>query len=172
MDRVTEETIQQFFTDVGFTPPAGKNVLDFIEDKIDGILSTIDNGDGEEDVPGVPDNVSEIYRDEPPDIGHPAPTIFADFYMFNDPGSRNESDKNPVHSDSANKLNVEYQKRDFRSTHSFSDIHDESLTQPKPEFPRHVGVKSQTEQQPIVLNQPTLIEGVVYPAGTKIRRIG
>lgn len=184
MKRVRENTIAQFFTDTGFQPPKDHNMYDF---------NFGFDGGGDDDLKqdgydGIPGNVTDIrgdLNDTSQANEHPLASIYGDFYMFNDPGTRN--DPNNSHtppSTDANKTNTEYHKKDLSKIESASDVHLESLEQPASEFPRHQQVYSQMEPsvvgpidqssaqppQPgeIVLQQPEMIEGVRYPRGTRI----
>jgi hypothetical protein len=170
MKRTKENTIAQFFVDSGFIPPKGRNMLDMGFGFDTGVDSNMEF-DGYD---GIPDTILDVTKDLDDGSEHPAPDIYADFYMFNDPGTRTEPDggRSPI-SQFANQLNMDYHKKDLSRIESASDVHVESLEQPAGEFPRHAQVKSQMEPsvfgpEEVVLEQPTMIEGTVYPTGTHI----
>jgi hypothetical protein len=183
MKRMKENTIAQFFTDTGFQPPKGHNMFDF---------NFGFDGGGDDDLKqdgydGIPSNVADIVgdlHDTSQASEHPLPSIYGDFYMFNDPGSRNNPDLRIPPSMNANQTNTEYHKKDLSKIDSASDVHLETLEQPVAEFPRHQQMRSQMEPsvigpidqsgvqppQPgeIVLEKPQILEGIEYPVGTRI----
>lgn len=170
MKRMKENTIAQFFVDSGFIPPKGRSLLDMGFGFDTGVDANMEM-DGYD---GIPDTILDVTKDLDDGSEHPAPGIYADYYMFNDPGTRTEPDggRSPI-SQQANQLNMEYHKKDLSRIESASDVHIESLEQPSGEFPRHAQIRSQMEPsvlspEEVVLEQPTMIEGTVYPAGTKI----
>lgn len=180
IDPIRENTIAQFFADSGFIPPKGRDFFDvsFGFDTGTDADMTFDGYDG------IPDTILDVGSDLDDGSEHPAPGIYGDFYMFNDPGTRSNPDLRTPLSSLANQTNTEYHKKDLSLIQSASDVHLEPLEQPAGEFPRHQQVRSQMEPsqlgpidqsglqppQPgeIVLQQPTIFEGKEYPAGTRI----
>ena len=181
MKRMKDNTIAQFFADTGFEPPKGKRGFgaNF------GFETGVDEDMEYDGYDGIPDTIADITKDLNDSSEHPAPGIIGDYYMFNDPGTRTEPDggRTPL-SPTANQLNQNYHKKDLSRIESASDVHLESLEQPVSEFPRHDQIHSQMEPsvigpidqsgvqppQPgqIVLEQPAILEGIEYPAGTII----
>jgi len=165
-----ESTIAQFFVDSSFIPPKGRNMFDMGF----GFDAGVDSDMELDGYDGIPNTILDITKDLNDGSEHPAPSIYADFYMFNDPGTRTEPDggRSPI-SQQANQLNIEYHKKDLSRIESASDVHAESLEQPPSEFPRHTQVRSQMEpsvldSKEVILEQPTMIEGTIYPVGTRI----
>lgn len=178
---IEEKDLLDFFRDIEFMPPNNRDPREFInqpeEEEFSGEFSHADIETGDHS-------------------DHPNPAVYSDYYMFTDPVARGGGLQSPQ-SNMANKLNKSYGNKPLKDTHSFSDVHQESLEQEAPSFPRHErqqtmetppanpdgsfpkhsGVRSMMDptvafniQQPqeIELQQPTLIEGVVYPAGVRL----
>lgn len=178
---IDDKDLLSFFQDIEFMPPNNRDPREFInqpeEDEDVGEFSHADIEAGDHS-------------------DHPNPAVYSDYYMFTDPVARGGGLESPK-SQLANKLNKDYSNKDLNNTHSFSDVHQTSLEQevdqfprherqqpietppsnPDGDFPKHTGVRSMMDpsvafniQQPqeIELQRPTMIEGVVYPKGTKI----
>ena len=139
--KLDENNIKQFFLDVGFLSQDGMPTADEL---FPDALST--SGEDEDDgYSGIQDNIKDLlYKDQDGDVA-----LFADFFLFNDPGTVPSHAQVPYQR--TTNQNVDYQKKDLKQTHSFSDIHLEDLEQPRPEFPRHVGSRSTME--------PSALEG-------------
>jgi len=171
---VKENTIAQFFTDTGFAPPEGHNMFNFGF----GFDTGVEDDMKHDGYDGVPSSIADVMGDvtDPnPYADHPLPSLLGDYFMFNDPGTRNNPDLRTPPSQIANSTNIQYHKKDLSRIDSASDVHLEPLEQPAAEFPRHTQIKSQMEPsvlggQPeeVILQQPQIIEGKVYPAGTRI----
>lgn len=177
---IQDKDLLSFFQDIEFMPPNNRDPHEFINQ------------------PDVEDNggFSHANIEGGDHSDHPNPAIYSDYYMFTDPVARGGGLVSPK-SQMANRLNKTYTNKNLNDTHSFSDVHLTQLEQqvgqfprherqapietppsnPDGNFPKHVGVRSMMDpsvafniQQPqeIELQQPTLIEGIVYPEGTKI----
>ena len=183
MKSMKENTIAQFFTDTGFQSPKGHNVYDFSF----GFDSGADDDMKHDGYDGIPSTVADIrgdLNDSSEANEHPLASVYGDYYMFVDPGTRTNLDGREPLSADANRLNMEYHKKDLSTIDSASDVHLETLEQPVSEFPRHQQIHSQMEPsvmgpidqsgvqppQPgeIVLEQPQVLEGIEYPKGTRI----
>jgi len=184
---IAENTIAQFFIDSGFIPPKGRNVHDF--DLGFGLDTGVEENMTLDGYDGIPDTITDISQDITDGSDHPPISIVGDYFMFNDPGTRNNPDLRTPPSDIANKTNVTYRKKDLSQVQSASDVHLEPLEQLAGEYPKHIQIRSQMEPsvfdidatepidqsglqppQPgeVVLEQPTMFEGVMYPRGTRI----
>jgi hypothetical protein len=175
---IKENTIAQFFTDTGFAPPEGHNMFNFGF----GFDTGVDEDMKHDGYDGIPSNIADVLgdvTDPDPDKDRPLPSLLGDYFMFNDPGERNNPDLRTPPSQIANSTNVQYHKKDLSRIDSASDVHLESLEQPVGEFPRHTQIHSQMEPsmigssdypQPgeVILEQPLIIEGKKYPAGTRL----
>ncbi len=172
MKDMEENTIAQFFVDTGFVAPRQHNMYDF---------GFGFDGGGDEDMKltgydGIPDNVADIrgdLNDPRAAEDHPLASIYGDYYMFVDPGARTNLDNKEPESEFANQTNIDYHRKDLSKIDSASDVHLETLEQPADEFPRHEQMRSLMEPSVLLqggttLEAPQVIEGVKYPAGTRI----
>lgn len=185
MLKYRENTIAQFFTDSGFIPPKGRSIAAFGF----GFDTNIDSNMDKDGYDGIPDSILDITQGIHDGSEHPIPGIYGDYYMFNDPGTRTNSDLRSPLSQDANQINTEYHRKNLDLIQSASDVHLEPLEQPAAEFPRHAQIKSQMEpsvldsdkatlidqsgirlprSEELILQQPTMFEGIEYPAGTRL----
>lgn len=139
--KLDENNVKQFFLDVGFIPQEGMPDADTL------FPNAMYAGEDDEDdgYSGIQDNIKDLlYKDQDGDVA-----LFADFFLFNDPGTVPSHAQTPYQR--STNQNVDYQKKDLKQTHSFSDVHLEDLEQPRPEYPRHIGSRSTME--------PSALEG-------------
>jgi hypothetical protein len=171
-----DKDLLSFFQDIEFMPPNNRDPREFINQP-------------EADAPGEFSHANIETGDH---SDHPNPAVYSDYYMFTDPVARGGGLISPK-SQFANKLDKVYSSKNLADTHSFSDVHLTQLeqqvsqfprhqkqppveippTNPDGSFPKHSGIRSTMEPsaaftRELELQQPTLIEGVVYPEGTKL----
>lgn len=126
-----EDTIAQFFQDVGFIPPPGFENIEQLFPMTGQIVDFL-NDNGESSYEGVTIPLAD--KD--------SQNLFSGSYMLKDQGFISSPDYcDPP----KNNLNKEYKKKNLDTTHSFSDSHLEELETPVAEFPRHAQVKSIVE---------------------------
>lgn len=139
-----EDSIQQFFLDVGFIPPPNLNVdslFAFQGEPKDFFLQ----GKGDENAY----QGSEISLKD-----KDSQNLFSGSYMLKDQGFISSPDYcEPLKTT----LNKEYQKKDFAATHSFSDDHFEELEQEVAEFPKHNSIKSTLEPSTAFIIQKEIV---------------
>lgn len=138
-----EDSIQQFFLDVGFVPPPNINI-DSLFDSYGEPRDFFLQGDEDDN---AYEGVQILLTDKD------SQNLFSGSFMLKDQGFISQ----PNYTDSAKtSLNKEYQKKDLSSTHSFSDEHLEGLEQEVAEFPKHSAVKSTMEPSVFIIQKESV----------------
>ena len=131
--------IMEFFKDVFFEPPNGRDPQEFVgEDYTD--ASRPFDSEGMETLL-KPEDLTITDNDEAVN-----PKYWADYYMFHDPLIKNMSNSVDIfqgpQSATANTLNKDYKKKNLHDLQSVSDIHMESLDASPGTYPKHAGIRS------------------------------
>ncbi len=172
-----ESTIAEFLQDVNFLPPTGENLEDFVSRYFMNSPEPVPTGNSHGDVQGtgaedfgnIQNNplisalkgIGTAFDSDVADL-----SFWANYYLFTPEGAR----LGPEFGDNAGEdhsavLNTVYPKKNLADVQSAS----ENLSRPEVSpvvptpFPKH-----QPKLPFFTLNQPTFIEGVEYPAGTKV----
>lgn len=141
--KLYEESIQQFFIDVGFIPPPNIDISSLFAYQGEPKDFLLDSA-GANDYRGA--EISLKDKD--------SQNLFSGSYMLKDQGFISCPDYQEPPKTS---LNKEYQKKDLETTHSFSDEHLEVLEQEVAEFPKHAAVKSTMEPSAFIIQKDIIV---------------
>jgi len=179
---IQDKDLLSFFKDIEFMPPNNRDPREFINQP----------EDEETDEFTQADPTTQDHTD------HPDPVVYTDYYMFTDPVARHGGFGNPksqlanklgktysnkdpetTHSFSdVHHTDLEQDAGEFpQHTRTTSSLAPQGSTDG--DFPQHTGVRSmmepsaafntdEDENNEVELERPTMIEGKVYPAGTRL----
>jgi len=171
-----EATLEDFLQDVNFIVPGGGTLTDFVA-RVFNDLQPEQSADQSERS-GVTsageqfDSADSLQPDQLPGRGIEAldPSFWAEYFAFNTSG---RPDGNPPVTDYSRQLNIAYPKKNLKDLESASDVGVPDWGRSIQGFPKHYRaqpsmVAPQLVEPTLVLEQPTLIEGIEFPAGTRV----